>query len=152
MHVGSRLRLRRTLAGMSQTRLAELLGITYQQVQKYERGANRIGSSRLHDIARILDTPVSWFFEEMPGDAAAGPAPGLAEESPGFRFDGPEAPAPAFDESATFSRETLEMMRAFNRIGDPLVRRRLFDLAKALAAAQWRHDGTAGGEGGGGAA
>jgi transcriptional regulator with XRE-family HTH domain len=150
VHVGRRLRLRRSLVGMSQERLAELLGITYQQVQKYERGANRIGSSRLHDIARFLDVPVAWFFDEMPGEAAA--APGLAEDSPGFVFDAPEAPAPAFDEGATFGRETLEMVRAFNRIGDPLVRRRLFELAKALAAVDWRHDGTTAGEGGSGTA
>jgi transcriptional regulator with XRE-family HTH domain len=139
VHVGRRLRLRRSLAGMSQERLAELLGITYQQVQKYERGANRIGSSRLHDIARFLDVPVAWFFEGM-----AEPRPaGLAEDgAAGFVFDAPEvaeapAAAPTADEAASFGRETLEMVRAFNRIGDPLVRRRLFELAKALAAADW---------------
>lgn len=143
LHVGRRLRLRRGLVGMSQERLAELLGITYQQVQKYERGANRIGSSRLHDIARILDVPVAWFFDEMPEPAL----PGLAEDAPaGFVFDMADAPRiePPGD-AATFGRETLEMVRAFNRISDPMVRRRLFELAKALAAVEWRPDGDAAG-------
>lgn len=142
LHVGRRLKLRRGLAGMSQERLAELLGITYQQVQKYERGVNRIGSSRLHDIARILDMPVAWFFDEMPGTQSAA-TPGLAEDAPsGFVFDMPEVPRAELqpEEAATFGRETLEMVRAFNRIGDPLVRRRLFELAKALAATNWRAD------------
>jgi transcriptional regulator with XRE-family HTH domain len=147
LHVGRRLKLRRGLVGMSQERLAELLGITYQQVQKYERGANRIGSSRLHDIARILDAPVEWFFAEMPHLAV----PGLAEDAPtGFVFDLPDSPRaePPAQEAATFGRETLEMVRAFNRIGDPLVRRRLYDLTKALAAVEWPSDadGRAGGD------
>jgi transcriptional regulator with XRE-family HTH domain len=139
LHVGRRLRLRRSLVGMSQERLAELLGITYQQVQKYERGANRIGSSRLHDIARFLDIPVAWFFDEMVDQ----PRPGLAEDgATGFVYDMPDAAQaePAADEAATFGRETLEMVRAFNRIGDPVVRRRLYELAKTLAAVAWRND------------
>jgi transcriptional regulator with XRE-family HTH domain len=133
LHVGRRLKLRRSLCGMSQERLAEILGITYQQVQKYERGTNRIGSSRLHEIARALDVPVAWFFEEMEA------MPGLAEDGgPGFVFDRPGAPAgPAEEADATFGRETLEMVRAFNRIGDPLVRRRLYELARALGDIAW---------------
>ena len=67
VHVGSRIRLRRTLLGMSQERLAEAIGLTFQQVQKYERGANRVGSSRLYDLARVLDVPIAYFFDEMPG-------------------------------------------------------------------------------------
>lgn len=147
LHVGRRLRLRRGLVGMSQERLAELLGITYQQVQKYERGANRIGSSRLHDIARILDVPVAWFFDEM--ETAEPVATGLAEDAPtGFVFDMADTPRvePPAAEAATFGRETLEMVRAFNRIGDPTVRRRLFELAKALAAVEWRPTEEAGGD------
>src|ERR687887_971680 len=71
VHVGSRIRLRRTLLGMSQERLAEAIGLTFQQVQKYERGANRIGASRLFELAHVLDVPVGFFFEDMPrGDAA----------------------------------------------------------------------------------
>src|SRR5256714_12611645 len=71
IHVGSRIRLRRTLLGMSQEKLGEAIGLTFQQVQKYERGANRIGSSRLFDLARVLDVPVSYFFEEMTAETAA---------------------------------------------------------------------------------
>jgi transcriptional regulator with XRE-family HTH domain len=72
VHVGKRLRLRRTLLGMSQERLGESLGLTFQQVQKYERGANRIGSSRLFELGQILDVPVSFFFDDMPGTAGVG--------------------------------------------------------------------------------
>ncbi len=66
VHVGARVRMRRTLFGMTQTKLGDALGLTFQQVQKYERGANRIGSSRLFDLARVLDVPVEFFFEEIP--------------------------------------------------------------------------------------
>ena len=135
--VGRRLKQRRTLLGMSQERLGELLGVTYQQVQKYERGANRIGSSRLYDICRILDVPVSYFFDEPRAAAPVppqAPAFGLAEAPAGFACDAPSpAPAPA-PEPATGAddRETQELVRAFRGIRDPLVRRRLIDLARAL--------------------
>jgi len=66
VHVGSRIRLRRTLLGMSQERLGEALGLTFQQVQKYERGVNRVGESRLFDLSRVLDVPISFFFDDMP--------------------------------------------------------------------------------------
>jgi transcriptional regulator with XRE-family HTH domain len=129
IHVGKRLRLRRTLLGMSQERLGELLGLTFQQVQKYERGANRIGSSRLFELGRILDVPVSFFFDDLP-EAMAGLAvgyagQGLAEAAAGFEHQ---------DEALPLDRrETLELVRAYYRIPDPAVRRRLFELAKALA-------------------
>lgn len=126
VHVGRRLRLRRTLVGMSQERLGELLGLTFQQVQKYERGANRIGSSRLYEIGQILDVPVSFFFDDLPKGAGEGaPIAGLAEEAPGFVHEEDDLPLD--------QRETLELVRAYYRIRDPAVRRRLFDLAKALA-------------------
>jgi transcriptional regulator with XRE-family HTH domain len=129
-HVGKRLRLRRTLLGMSQERLGDLLGLTFQQVQKYERGVNRIGSSRLFELGQILDVPVSFFFDDLPeGDGAAplgSPALGLAEERAGFEHDDG-------DRLPLEKRETLELVRAYYRIGDPAVRKRLFELAKALA-------------------
>jgi transcriptional regulator with XRE-family HTH domain len=129
IHVGRRLRLRRTLLGMSQERLGELLGLTFQQVQKYERGANRIGSSRLFELGRILDVPVSFFFDDLPDAISASgagyAAPGLAEEGAGFEH--------ADDALPLDKRETLELVRAYYRIGDPAVRKRLFELAKALA-------------------
>src|SRR3954464_4710551 len=71
VHVGSRVRLRRTLLGMSQEKLGEAIGLTFQQVQKYERGANRLGASRLFDLRRVLDVPVSFFFDDMPADPDA---------------------------------------------------------------------------------
>lgn len=129
VHVGKRLRLRRTLLGMSQERLGELLGLTFQQVQKYERGVNRIGSSRLFELAQILDVPVSFFFDDLPeamGSSLAGYAPsGLAEERATFEHQDDALPLD--------KRETLELVRAYYRISDPAVRKRLFELAKALA-------------------
>jgi transcriptional regulator with XRE-family HTH domain len=141
VHVGKRLRLRRTLLGMSQERLGERLGLTFQQVQKYERGANRIGSSRLFELGQILDVPVSFFFDDMPrtetaaGHAAVGFGPdglaraaagfGLAEEGAAFEHD--------LDDGLSLDkRETLELIRAYYRIADPAVRKRLFELTKAL--------------------
>ena len=117
--------MRRTLLGLSQEKLGEALGLTFQQVQKYERGANRIGASRLYQISHVLDVPVSFFFEELsPGDGRMGHAgPGLAE-------GGEE-----FEQDPLAKRETLELVRAYYRITDPRVRRRVFELVKALAKA-----------------
>jgi transcriptional regulator with XRE-family HTH domain len=130
IHVGSRVRLRRTLLGMSQEKLGEAIGLTFQQVQKYERGANRVGASRLYDLSRVLDVPVSYFFEEMsPGVASAAEA----------RLGGlEEAPSPTYEADPMMRRETLELVRAYYRIGNPEVRRRLFDLTKAIANATER--------------
>ncbi len=133
VHVGQRLRLRRALMGLSQERLAELVGVTFQQIQKYERGANRIGSSRLYELARVLAVPVDYFFEGL--EERARPGPGLAEPAAEFRHEAAPRPEPRIIDR----RETLEMVRAFNRITDPLVRRRLFDLAKALAEVPYRN-------------
>ena len=128
VHVGKRLRLRRTLLGMSQERLGELLGLTFQQVQKYERGVNRIGSSRLFELGQILDVPISFFFDDMPangGTAGGAEVPlGLAEERVAFDHEAADLPLDR--------RETLELVRAYYRISDPAVRKRLFELAKAL--------------------
>jgi transcriptional regulator with XRE-family HTH domain len=95
VHVGSRVRLRRTLLGMSQEKLGEAIGLTFQQVQKYERGSNRIGASRLFDLARVLDVPVGFFFDDMSEDVAArspGQAKGKPAEPVGSRFLGAQAP------------------------------------------------------------
>jgi len=109
---------------MSQEKLGEAIGLTFQQVQKYERGTNRVGASRLYELSRVLDVPVGFFFEEIDprllDDTAAS---GMAE-----------APPSAF-EHAHFERETLELVRIYQRIGDPSVRRRLFDLARSIANA-----------------
>lgn len=130
VHVGGRVRLRRTLLGMSQERLGEALGLTFQQVQKYERGTNRVGASRLYHLSQILDVPVSFFFEEILPETVVPSGGGSA---------GSASAAGARPESETMMRrETLELVRAYYRIGDPQVRRRLFDLTKAIANATER--------------
>ena len=125
IHVGARLRLRRTLLGMSQDKLGQALGLTFQQIQKYERGANRIGSSRLYQLGQILDVPVSYFFDDMTEDIAAPyrrhGAKGLADQAQQLYVD----------DSLT-RRETLELARAYYRITDPKVRKQLFELTKSL--------------------
>jgi len=127
VHVGSRIRLRRTLMGMSQERLGESLGLTFQQVQKYERGVNRVGASRLYDLSRVLDVPISFFFDDMPDPRANGNVqPGVA----GFaeRPEGYGAPA----DDPLSKRETLELVRAYYRITDPAIRKKVFELIKSM--------------------
>jgi transcriptional regulator with XRE-family HTH domain len=126
VHVGSRVRLRRTLLGMSQEKLGEAIGLTFQQVQKYERGANRIGASRLYDLSRVLDVPVSFFFDDIKPETIATRE---ALES------GTEPAIAHYEPDPTMRRETLELVRAYYRIPDPQIRRRLFDLTKAIANA-----------------
>ena len=121
VHVGKRVRLRRTLLGMSQEKLGDAIGLTFQQVQKYERGTNRIGSSRLYQLSQVLDIPVSYFFDDLPPDISGSRAPGLTE-----------AAAPSFDGDPMVKRETLELVRAYYRIQDPGVRKRVFELVKAI--------------------
>ncbi|MBI3445939.1 MAG: helix-turn-helix transcriptional regulator [Magnetospirillum sp.] len=128
IHVGARVRLRRTLMGMSQEKLGESIGLTFQQVQKYERGANRIGASRLFDLSRVLDVPVSFFFDDM-ADAVQSQSPQAVSRGLGLQ----EEPA-SFEVDPMTKRETLELVRAYYSISDPQVRRRVYDLAKALAA------------------
>ena len=122
IHVGSRIRMRRTLLGLSQEKLGDALGLTFQQVQKYERGANRVGSSRLYEISRILDVPISFFFDEMSGDVSNAGTVAAVEPVEGSQRD-PLA-----------RRETLELVRAYYRIDDPRVRKRVFELMKSIAA------------------
>ncbi len=126
VHVGSRVRLRRTLLGMSQEKLGEAIGLTFQQVQKYERGANRVGASRLFDLSRVLDVPVGFFFDEMPEDVAA--------SSPA-QHGARSAPPPEQELDPMVKRETLELVRAYYKIEEPGVRKRLFEMTKALAGA-----------------
>ena len=122
-HVGSRVRLRRMLLGMSQERLGESMGLTFQQVQKYEKGVNRIGASRLFQISKILDVPVQFFFEEAPHIGDGSPARGMAEPD-----------SEAFILEFLNSREGLELNRAFVKISDPKVRKSVVDLVRALSA------------------
>lgn len=121
VHVGSRVRLRRTLLGMTQGKLGEAVSLTFQQIQKYERGANRIGSSRLYQFAQILDVPVSFFFDDMPVDIVTGAV--IDPES-----------NPALSEENQFARrETLELVRAYYAIDSTAVRKRVFELVKVVA-------------------
>lgn len=123
VHVGSRVRLRRMLLGMSQEKLGEHLGLTFQQIQKYEKGINRIGASRLYDLSQVLSVPVQFFYEELAvaADGRAGAA-GFAER-----------PAESYAVEFLGSREGLELNKAFARISDPKVRRSIVELVRAFA-------------------
>jgi len=120
VHVGSRIRLRRTLLGMSQEKLGDAIGLTFQQVQKYERGTNRIGSSRLFQLSKVLNVPISFFFDDMPDNIEQ-------------RFAGMNEAQEPYDEDPLHRRETLELVRAYYRISDANARKRLFELIKAIA-------------------
>jgi transcriptional regulator with XRE-family HTH domain len=126
-HVGGRVRQRRMLLGMSQEKLGEAIGLTFQQVQKYERGANRIGASRLYDLSQVLDVPVSFFFDDMDEETAGASPRSIA----GLMEEGGE-----FDADPMTKRETLELVRAYYKIRDNTVRKKVFELAKAIAAAE----------------
>ncbi|MDT3381116.1 helix-turn-helix domain-containing protein [Labrys portucalensis] len=121
-HVGSRVRIRRVLVGMSQEKLGEALGLTFQQVQKYEKGTNRIGASRLQQIASILGVTISFFFEGLPPETGAVHTAEHADES---------------DTSHVIeflsTTEGLQLNKAFARIKDPKVRRRVVDLVSTLS-------------------
>jgi len=121
-YVGSRIRLRRTMIGMSQEKLGDSLGITFQQIQKYEKGANRVGASRLQAIAGILGVTVSFFFDDAPG-ADQQHVVGFAEDSGTSAFN-----------DFISSAEGVQLNRSFVRINDPKIRRRIVDLVRALAS------------------
>jgi transcriptional regulator with XRE-family HTH domain len=121
-HVGSRVRMRRMMVSMSQEKLGERLGITFQQVQKYEKGTNRIGASRLHQIASILGVPVAFFYEGAPGGDAA---------DAGFAEGG----NPAYVSDFMATSEGLALAKAFMKVSDPKVRRRIVDLVEAMVVA-----------------
>ena len=116
-HVGSRVRMRRMMLGMSQEKLGDALGLTFQQVQKYEKGTNRIGASRLQQISNILQVPVEFFFEGAPHIAGSSRSEGFAD-----------APSPAYVSDFLASSDGLALTKAFMRIGDPKLRRRIVDL------------------------
>jgi len=126
VHVGSRVRLRRTLLGLSQERLGEAVGLTFQQIQKYERGANRIGASRMYDLAHVLDVPVSFFFDDMPDDVKQRDAVPVS-------VSGEDDEAAGAEPNPLNRRETLELVRAYYRITSARVRKRMFELVKAVA-------------------
>ena len=119
-HVGSRVRMRRMMLSMSQEKLGDALGLTFQQVQKYEKGTNRIGASRLQQISHILQVPVAFFFEGAPNP---GPHPD------GMR----EAPSPTYVADFLATSEGLALTKAFMRIKEPKLRRRIVDLVEQIA-------------------
>jgi transcriptional regulator with XRE-family HTH domain len=125
VHVGQRVRLRRTLLGLSQEKLGAAVGLTFQQIQKYERGANRIGASRLYEFSKILDVPVSYFFEEMPGE--------LATHAGRFKAGLRDHDQEDIERDPLIKRETLELVRAYYRVPSARARKRLFELTKSLA-------------------
>ncbi|HET7414019.1 MAG TPA: helix-turn-helix domain-containing protein [Pararhizobium sp.] len=120
-HVGSRVRMRRMMLNMSQEKLGDSLGLTFQQVQKYEKGTNRIGASRLQQIAHILQVPVSFFFEGAP-HLPGGHAGGMNE-----------APSPAYVSDFLATSDGLSLTKAFMRIKSGKLRRRIVDLVEQIA-------------------
>lgn len=115
IHVGGRVRLRRSALGLSQDQLGAAIGLSFQQVQKYERGANRIGASRLYEMSKVLQIPISYFFENMDGM-------GVAEEGDG-----------GYQTDPVIKREVLELMRAYHQILDPKQRKKILKLVQGLA-------------------
>jgi transcriptional regulator with XRE-family HTH domain len=126
-HVGSRVRMRRMMLGMSQEKLGNSLGLTFQQVQKYEKGTNRIGASRLQQIAQILQVPVAFFFEGAPNVGGVARMEGVSE-----------APSPAYVADFLATSDGLALTKAFMRIGDSKLRRRIVDLVEQIAANEKR--------------
>ncbi len=124
VHVGARVRLRRHLLNMSQKSLADALGMSFQQVQNFERGLNRIAAGRLHAISRILDVPVSYFFDALP------PKGGDNRDAPPILR--PAAVPGGADDDLLHQRETLDLIRAYYAMPDPALRKRVFDLIRSL--------------------
>ena len=125
VHVGARVRVRRTLLGMNQTKLGDAIGVSFQQVQKYENGANRISASRLFGLSRMFDVPIEYFFDDMP-TAVAASSPALG----GGRAKEP----PSYEPNPMAKRETLTLVRAYYKIRDPQIRKRLYELTRAIGA------------------
>ena len=125
IHVGGRLRMRRSMLGMSQETLAESVGLTFQQVQKYERGSNRVSASRLYQFSKILDVPVAYFFERYgEGDKKSGILSyGMADNDQ----------APILNDALLQERETHEILRIYYSIQDPKKRREILHIVKAMA-------------------
>jgi transcriptional regulator with XRE-family HTH domain len=131
IHVGARLRMRRNLVGLSQGQLGKAIGLTFQQIQKYERGINRMGASRLYQMARLLSVPVAYFFDELPANSGFKPQAGFAEVAQTPLEGAPSAETPDYD--VLKKRETLELVRAYYRIHDPKQRRKVFELVRSMA-------------------
>ncbi|MEK9799621.1 MAG: helix-turn-helix transcriptional regulator [Alphaproteobacteria bacterium] len=127
MHVGKRIRLRRTLLGMSQEQLGSELDITFQQVQKYERGANRVSASRLWDISQILDSRIKYFFDDMSENTMRSSPRRVSRGADDVDLSDEQTKDPMA------RRETLELVRTYYSIKTPLVRKRVSDMVKSIA-------------------
>ena len=127
LHVGKRVRLRRTLLGMSQEQLGTELNITFQQVQKYERGANRVSASRLWDISQILDVPINYFFDDMTENTMRSSPRRVSRGSELLDLSDEQIKDPMA------RRETLELVRTYYSIEKPLVRKRISEMVKSIA-------------------
>jgi transcriptional regulator with XRE-family HTH domain len=133
VHVGARLRARRTLLGLSQTALGEVMGLSFQQLQKYESGSNRISASRLYELSKLLDVEIGYFFDDMDQT--------IKSESPArlSRQKSKRLPRkPPKSEDPLHKRETLEFVRAYYRIKDPKIRGHIRKLIQTTASASSR--------------
>ncbi len=138
VHVGNRIRLRRTLLGLSQEKLASLLGLTFQQVQKYERGMNRVGASRLWDISKVLEVPISFFYEDMDSSVAKqSPRMFSLPESQVSFLQEEEVP---FDADPMSRQETIELVKAYYKIPNRKAAKHLFDLIVALSKTTYNNE------------
>lgn len=134
IHVGKQLKHRRTMMGLSQEAVAKAVGITFQQVQKYEKGSNAMNAHRLYDFACFMKVPVGYFFEGVEKEAVsqrAEQASGFAE-TPALAFDH-QLDEPEADNNSASDREALEIMKSFKRVKEPVIRKRLADLLRAVA-------------------
>ncbi len=138
VHVGNRIRLRRTLLGLSQEKLASLLGLTFQQVQKYERGMNRVGASRLWDIGKVLEVPIGFFYEDMDKE--------VANQSPRM-FSIPDSmPTELAEDNENVDldpmhrQETIELVKAYYKIGNRKAAKHMFDLIVAMSKTTYNND------------
>lgn len=125
IHVGARMRARRLLLGLSQEKLGELIGLSFQQVQKYEHGTNRLSASRLYDLSTVMGVPIQYFFDDMPSD--------VSSSSPRLRVGITDLPEPVnTSEADPMSKaETFDLVRSYYNIEDPAVRRGVLDLCRA---------------------
>lgn len=138
VHVGNRIRLRRTLLGLSQEKLASLLGLTFQQVQKYERGVNRVGASRLWDIGKVLEVPVSFFYEDMDNDVA-NQSPRMFSIPDGNPIELAENNE-SIDLDPMHRQETIELVKAYYKIGNRKAAKHMFDLIVALSKTSYNNE------------
>ena len=125
VHVGKRIRLRRTILHITQQQMAEMLGLTFQQVQKYEKGMNRVGASRLWDISRVLEVPMGFFFEDMDADVAS-KSPRMLNSERSFTVEDSQR---TFDEDPMKKAETLELVRAYYKIPNRSIAKNLFNIS-----------------------